>query len=176
MIINKRWEKVRAPTILLAHIDGFVRLAAAQGYRPDFDPSTLKGPASGTPNEVLVLGSPHLSQLPPAFDAATLLLLNDRLADWRPQAIAIEALSGTQCDFLRRYPHRYKDTVDSYCWNPAPAQAATGLDVVAASVQADQLLAAWPAAPQCHPAPAPGGCVPCGWRTGIGNGPMAAPA
>ncbi|WP_026354421.1 DUF5694 domain-containing protein [Massilia niastensis] len=122
-------------------------LAAAQGHRPDFDPSTLKGPASGTQNEVLVLGSPHLSQLPSSFDAATLQLLNDRLAGWRPQAIAIEALSGAQCDFLRRHPHRYKDTVDSYCWDLAPAQAATGLDVAAATAQAEQLLAAWPADP-----------------------------
>lgn len=122
-------------------------LAAAQGHQPDFDPGSLKGPASGAPNEVLVLGSPHLSQLPSWFDAATLQLLNDRLAGWRPQAIAIEALSGLQCDFLRRYPHRYKDSVDSYCPDPAPAHAATGLDVVAATVQAEQLLAAWPAAP-----------------------------
>lgn len=122
-------------------------LAAANCYRPDFDPSALKGPASGTPNEVLVLGSPHLSQLPPAFDAGKLQLLNERLAGWRPQAIAIEALSGTQCDFLRRYPDRYKDTVDTYCGNTAPAQAATGLDVPAATVQVEQLLAAWPAAP-----------------------------
>lgn len=125
----------------------FSGLAVAHGYRPDFDPTTLKGPASGTPNEVLVLGTPHLSQLPPTFDPANLQLLNERLAGWRPQAIAIEALSGTQCDFLRRYPQRYKDTVESYCWNPAPAQAATGLDVAAATVQAEQLLATWPAAP-----------------------------
>ncbi len=121
-------------------------LAAARGQRPDFDPSVLKGPASGTPNEVLVLGSPHLSQMPP-FDAAKLQLLNERLAGWRPQAIAIEALSGPQCDFLRRYPLRYKETVDDYCWDPAPAQAATGLDVAAATMQAEQQLAAWPAAP-----------------------------
>jgi hypothetical protein len=125
----------------------FSGLAAAHGYQPDFDPSALKGPATGTPNEVLVLGSPHLSQLPSSFDAATLQMLNDRLAGWRPQAIAIEALSGTQCDFLRRYPHRYKDTVDSYCGDSAPAQAATGLDVAAATLQAEQLLAIWPAAP-----------------------------
>ncbi len=122
-------------------------LAAAQGQRPDFDPSQLKGPASGTVNEVLVLGSPHLSQLPSAFDPAALTLLNDRLAGWKPQAIAIEALSGTQCDYLRRYPSKYKETVDTYCWNPAPAQAATGLDVLAATVQSEQLLASWPSAP-----------------------------
>lgn len=121
--------------------------AAAQGYQPDFVPSTLKGPASGTPNEVLVLGSPHLSQLPASFDPANLQLLNDRLALWRPQAIAIEALSGVQCDFLRRYPQRYTDTIASYCWDPAPARAATGLDVPTATAQAEQLLAAWPATP-----------------------------
>lgn len=121
-------------------------VAAAQGYQPDFVPSALKGPATGAPNEVLVLGSPHISQMPPAFDTANLRLLNDRLAGWRPQAIAIEALSGLQCDFLRRYPFRYKDSVD-YCWDPAPARAATGLDVIAASAEAEKMLAAWPASP-----------------------------
>jgi hypothetical protein len=124
--------------------------AATPGHRPDFDPGALKGPASGPQNEVLVLGSPHLSQLPPAFDAANLRQLNERLATWRPQAIAIEAVSGAQCDFMRRYPQRYKDSVDSYCWTPAPAQAATGLDVPAATAQAEQLVAALPA--QASPA------------------------
>jgi hypothetical protein len=122
-------------------------LAAAQGYQPDFNPSALKGPAAGTPNEVLVLASPHLSQLPASLDVANLELLNDRLASWQPQAIAIEAMSGMQCDFLRRFPHRYKDSIASYCWDPAPAHAATGLDVSAAAAQAEQLLATWPAAP-----------------------------
>lgn len=121
--------------------------AAAQDYRPDFDPSVLKGPASGAPNHVLVLGSPHLSQLPASFDLANLRLLNDRLAGWRPQAIAIEALSGAQCDFMRRYPYRYKDSVEMFCWDPAPARAATGLDVATATAQVEQLLATWPAEP-----------------------------
>lgn len=121
--------------------------ATAREHKPDFDPSALKGAASGPSNEVLVLGSPHLSQLPASFDPATLRLLNERLAAWRPQAIAIEALSGVQCDFMHRYPQRYKDAIDTYCWDPAPAQAATGLDVAAATLQADQVLAVWPAVP-----------------------------
>lgn len=74
----------------------FSGAVAAAGHRPDFDPSALKGPAAGTPNEVLVLGSPHLFQLPASFDPVTLQPLNDRLAAWQPQAIAIEALSGMQ--------------------------------------------------------------------------------
>lgn len=121
--------------------------AAAQAWQPDFNASAFKGPASGPANEVLVLGSPHLSQLPKTFQAASLTLLNERLAAWKPQAIAIEAVSGPQCDFMRRYPARYKDSIDSYCRDPAPARLATGLDVAAATEAAEALLAAWPAAP-----------------------------
>ena len=121
--------------------------AAAQSYRPDFQPSRLKGPAIGAPNQVLVLGTPHLRGLPPAFRPDALGPLIDRLARFAPQQIAIETLSGPQCDQLRRYPVRYKDTVESYCWDPAPARAATGLDVPAASAEVERVLAAWPATP-----------------------------
>jgi hypothetical protein len=121
--------------------------AAAQAWQPDFNASAFKGPSSGPANEVLVLGSPHLSQLPKTFQAASLTLLNERLAAWKPQAIAIEAVSGPQCDFMRRYPARYKDSIDSYCRDLAPARFATGLDVAAATEAAETLLAAWPAAP-----------------------------
>lgn len=121
--------------------------AGAQAYQPDFDPARLKGPAQGPANEVMVLGSPHLSYFPKSFDPATLRGLEDRLAAWKPDAISIEALSGAQCDHVRRYPGRYKDTIASYCWDPAPARAATGLDVPGATAQAEALLASWPAAP-----------------------------
>lgn len=120
---------------------------AAQPYHPAFDPGQLKGPRVGVPNKVMVLGTPHLSGLPPSFEPASLQALLDRLERWRPQAIAIEALSGPQCDFLRRHPARYRETVESYCWDPAPARAATGLDIPAATAEADRLLAAWPTEP-----------------------------
>jgi putative intracellular protease/amidase len=120
-------------------------LATAQTWRPDFDPAAFKGPASGPPNQVVVLGTAHLRAM--KIDPALTQLLDDRLAAWQPQAIAIEELSSVQCDFLRRYPQRYQETVESYCWDPAPARAATGLDVPAATVQWERLLAAWPAAP-----------------------------
>src|SRR3546814_11217514 len=48
---------------------------------------------------------------------------------------------------MRHYPARYRDTVEGYCWDPAPARAATGLDVPAATAEAERLLAAWPAEP-----------------------------
>jgi hypothetical protein len=112
-----------------------------------FDPSTLKGPQHGTPNEVMVLGTAHLSQLPKSFDPATLSGLLDRLAAWKPRIIAIESMSGPQCAYARQYPTRYKDTIESYCWDPAPARAATGLDVPAATAEVEAMLAAWPANP-----------------------------
>lgn len=119
----------------------------AQERAPRFDPSRLKGPAKGPPNEVLVLGTLHLAQLPDTFQPDSLRGLHARLAAWRPRIIAIEKLSGPQCHYLRQYPQRYRETVQHFCWDPAPARAATGLDVPAATAQAEQLLAAWPAEP-----------------------------
>lgn len=112
-----------------------------------FDPSKLKGPARATPNEVMVLGTTHLSHMPKSFDPVTLRGLLDRLAGWHPQIIAIESMSGPHCAFMRQYPGRYKDAVDSYCWDPAPARAATGLDVPAATAEAEAMLAHWPVTP-----------------------------
>ncbi|MGJ7915747.1 DUF5694 domain-containing protein [Massilia sp. LXY-6] len=122
--------------------------AHAQESARNFDPGKLKGPAKGRPNEVMVLGTAHLKYLPPTFQPASLRLLNERLLAWKPRIIAIENLSGTQCAFVRQYPQRYKDTIESYCgWDPAPARAATGLDLPAATAEADRLLASWPAVP-----------------------------
>ena len=121
--------------------------AMSQTYRPTFHPDELKGPPKGAPNEVLVLGTPHLSGLPDSFTPELLAPLLDRLAAWRPTAIATEDLSGLQCDSLRRYPSRYAETVRDYCYDPAPAGAATGLSVPEANAEAERMLADWPAAP-----------------------------
>ncbi|WP_236621642.1 DUF5694 domain-containing protein [Asticcacaulis benevestitus] len=119
----------------------------AQTYQPSFHPETLKGPPVGALNEVLVLGTAHLSNMPKTFDPETLSSLLDRLAAWHPTAIATEDMSGLQCDSLRRYPARYADTVKTYCPDPTPAGKATGLDVPAANAEAERLLASWPKAP-----------------------------
>lgn len=124
-----------------------VTSASAQEPVGTFDPSTLKGPAKGMPNEVLVLGTAHLSQLPATFQPTSVRLLNERLLAWKPRIIAVENRSGPQCALMRQFPSRYKDTAESYCrWDPAPAHAATGLDVPAATAEIDRLLASWPAA------------------------------
>lgn len=134
-------------TIVLMLVAGAQAHAAPEpGPALAFSPSSLKL-ARGQINQVMVLGSTHLSQLPKPFDVKTLQLLNERLVAWRPQAIAIEDLSGVQCATLRRYPQRYADTVKNYCRDTSAAQAATGFDVFEATDRAERLLAAWPAAP-----------------------------
>jgi hypothetical protein len=85
--------------------------------------------------------------MPAQFEPEQLRPVLDKLAAWHPQAIAIEAVSGIQCDFMRHYPDRYKDSVEAYCWDPAPAAKATGLDVPAATAAWGRLLATWPAKP-----------------------------
>lgn len=111
-----------------------------------FDPRQHRGPLAGPPTYVMVLGTPHLSGLPETFQPATLGLLLDRLAGWKPDRILIEGLSGQQCDMLRRYAAMNPDAADGYCTDPSAA-AASGLDVPAALAAINTTLAHWPAKP-----------------------------
>jgi hypothetical protein len=115
-------------------------------YRPSFDPGALRDGVAGTPGEALILGTPHLSGLPEGFAPESLEPLLTRLAAWQPAIIAIEGLSGRDCELLVRYKPLYPGASD-YCWDPASAQKAVGLDMVAATVEAERLLATWPASP-----------------------------
>nr|WP_216666854.1 DUF5694 domain-containing protein [Stenotrophomonas bentonitica] len=133
--------------MLVLGFSSTIALAATPAYTPSFHPDQLKGPPVGPPNQVLVLGSPHLSVLPKTFAPDQLEPVLSRLEAWKPDVIAVEAVSGLQCDFMRRNPARYAESVASYCADTAPAHAATGLDVPAANAEAERLLASWPASP-----------------------------
>jgi hypothetical protein len=117
-------------------------VAAGQG----FDPRQHRDFA-GAATQVMVLGTPHLSNMPKAFTAASLKPVLDRLATYRPDIVTIEALSGPQCAGIIRYKARYPGVADRYCWDPAPAAKATGLDMVAATEAIDTALESWPKAP-----------------------------
>lgn len=142
-----RYRTAIAVFTLVAGALGSGTAVARQEYRPSFQPDRLKGPPAGKPNEVLTLGSPHLSEFGENFRAEMLAPLIERLAAWRPAIIAIERVSGLQCDALRRYPARYASTVKAFCPDPAAAAKATGLDVPAANAEAERLLATWPTSP-----------------------------
>lgn len=114
--------------------------AEPPAYVPAFDPSELK---TAAPNEVLVLGTPHLSGFPEDFDASSLDPLLARLAAWKPEIITIEAIDGPECDLLRRFKTHYADAADGYCADPTAAQKALGLNMVGATAEIDRRLAAW---------------------------------
>ncbi|MEG0183705.1 MAG: DUF5694 domain-containing protein [Stenotrophomonas sp.] len=122
-------------------------MLAATAHAQAFDPGAHKGPQQGVQNELAVLGTTHLSGMPKTFDPSTLGALIDRLAAWQPKAIAIEVVSGLQCDTLRRYPSRYRFSISDYCPDTAVAGKVTGLDVPAANAAAEAMLATWPVHP-----------------------------
>lgn len=115
--------------------------------KPAFDPRRLKGDVAGPLNEVLVIGTPHLSQLPKPFDPATLAPVLDRLAAWQPDVITVEQLSGSDCAYLDANRVLTGNAWDNYCWDSKAAQAATGLTLAQADLAIARRLAAWPATP-----------------------------
>lgn len=123
-----------------------IAAGAPPAYAPAFDPSELKDKVAGTRGEALILGSPHLSGLPDGLAPENLEPLLARLAAWQPEIITIEAVSGPDCERLIRYKPLYPGASD-YCRDPTAAQTIVGLDMVAATIEADRLLAAWPANP-----------------------------
>jgi hypothetical protein len=125
-------------------------IATAQTFAagtPAFDPRLHKTEIAGAPAQVLVLGSPHLSQLPSNLDPELLDPLLDRLAAFRPEVIAVEGLSGAECDELLRYKPQHGTAWDDYCWPTDAIEKATGLTVPAAVNEIDRTLASWPEQP-----------------------------
>lgn len=125
----------------------FCGLAISAASAASFDPRQHRTPLAGQASEIMVLGSPHLSGLPKSFDPATLSLLIDRLASWKPDRIIVEGLSGQQCDMLRRYKAQIPNAAETYCMDPTAAAHASGLDAPAALAEVDRLLASWPQQP-----------------------------
>lgn len=138
---------LRFTVALLSIAAGCTGTVSAQSYQPSFRPDALKDRPAGRPNEVLVLGSPHLSDLPNSFTPDMVEPILQRLVEWRPTAVASENISGQQCDAMRRQGERHAEAVEAYCYDPAVASRAIGLDVTAANAEAERLLANWPATP-----------------------------
>jgi hypothetical protein len=128
----------------------FLALAAAQSFAagtPAFDPRLHKADIAGSPAQVLVLGTPHLSQLPQTLDPKLLEPLLDRLARFKPEVITVEALSGEECEILLRFKPQHGTAWDDYCWPTEDIEKETGLSVPAATAEVDRTLASWPSGP-----------------------------
>lgn len=146
--MNRMFRSCIVPLIALLAVSGMSASAErGHAYRAPFDPGLYKTPRKIPASQVAILGSPHFSGFPSSPSAAVIEPVLKKLEAWQPTIIATENLSGLQCDMLRRYPARYASTVDDYCFDPAAAGKAAGLDVQAANTEAERMLADWPAAP-----------------------------
>lgn len=126
---------------------GVLAAVPAIGQTPALDPRTWHGRQAGAPTQVVTLGSAHLAQMGTPVTPETLVPLLDKLAAFKPEVITYEGISGEQCEELRRYPARYPEMFDTYCWPLDEAAKATGLGLAEAMVEIDKTLASWPAAP-----------------------------
>lgn len=120
--------------------------AAMTGFTP---PLGVRPAVTGKRTQMLTLGSAHLSEFK-SLTPAMLEPLLDRLQRFAPTIITHENVAGEQCDMMRRAP-RYKDAVESYCWDAAPAQKLAGLSQQQAEAEADQTIDAWAATPNRSP-------------------------
>ena len=127
-----RWTKWTLAILAAAPL-----AAHAQGYL-----ATLDRGMAGPRAQVLVLGTVHLSALPPEFNPAALNGVLDKLAAFKPDIITIETESGEECDLAARHPAKYGP---DYCPSADAAKAATGMEVPAAIAEVDKTLKAWPA-------------------------------
>lgn len=101
---------------------------------------------AGPRTEMLNLGSTHLSGHE-AWKREWLAPLNARLAAWKPGIVTIERLSGAQCDMMRATPEKFGGIFDHYCADDSGFQRALGMTQAQAEVEADKMLATWPASP-----------------------------
>ena len=116
-----------------------------------FDPREYQTRHVGEPTQIMVLGSPHLSGAPDTFDPAVLEPLLERLAAFRPDAIAIEALPGRSIDQMWDYRESYPDMARMYGGRALALAGLTsgtlGMDMPQAEAEVRRTLAAWPASP-----------------------------
>ena len=119
----------------------------------ELDAPSWKKSVHGKMTEVMVLGTPHISSYGEKFYRKHLSGVLDRLAQFKPNIIAIEALSGEQCEFLRVNALTHPDVHKDYCWDPAPAQKAIGMGLQEALLEVQSTLKKWEQHPETKPSP-----------------------
>lgn len=126
-------------------------MAAPASAQDAFDPRAYQDRHVGEPTRILVLGTPHLSGAPEGFDPAVLEPLLARLAAFRPDAIAIEALPGRSIAQMWQYRETYPDVARQYGGRAmvlaALARNGVGLDMPDAEAAVRRTVADWPASP-----------------------------
>lgn len=120
-------------TLLLA-VAAAVQTPAAQAV------NVVDQAFKGQPTEVMVLGTPHLSQLDERFKADRLEPLIARLAAWKPAVVTVENPTGRDCDEAAARPDLFGRDVDRYCQDAATARTALGVSQTGAEAAIDAVL------------------------------------
>jgi hypothetical protein len=119
-----------------------------------FDPRAYQDRHVGAPTQILVLGTPHLSGTPESWSPTTLAPLLDKLAAFKPDAIAIEALPGRNIHSMWAYRASYPEVAETYGGRAmlmaAIARVGVGLDMPEADAEVRRTLETWPATPSAE--------------------------
>lgn len=141
---------ISALILLMASLAG-TSMAAAEDTAAPFDPSTYQQAHIGAPTQIMVLGTPHLSGTPDNWNPSALEPLLDRLAGFKPDAIAIEALTGAGIHAMWAYRESYPDVAKTYGGRSLVlagiSRTTLAMDMPQAEAEVRRTLAAWPAAP-----------------------------
>ena len=120
---------------------------AARAQTPALDFSGVDAALTVAPTQILVLASPHLSNMGDGVASADLEPLRDKLAAFRPDVITIESLTGEACETFLVYPNEYPEIAKTYCRDVAEFRGESGLDMISALAEVRATLQDWPTAP-----------------------------
>jgi hypothetical protein len=116
-----------------------------------FDPASMRMAVAEQASEILLLGSPHLSQIEGEFELAWLEPLLATLARFGPAAILMETVPGEALHGLVAYEGLYPGVAEMFGATSirlsSEATGRLGISMAAAEAEARRLLEGWPAEP-----------------------------
>ena len=99
------------------------------------------------PTQIMVLGTPHLSNHQGTLSLDDLEPLLDRLEAYAPDIITVENSPGMTCHRARSYPREHVGYADYFCFDGEPYRAESNLTLSQASFLAREALLDWPDTP-----------------------------
>jgi len=120
---------------------------AACGQIDSLDFSGVDPALTVPPTQVMVLGTPHLSNYSNELSLEDINPLLDRLKSYSPDVITIENSSGMTCNRVRSYPREHDGYADTYCFDSTKYREESGLSVSEGSYMARNALNNWPDEP-----------------------------
>lgn len=131
---------------LLAFLSGAIIIASCENTTSSnfggVDPALTV-----SPTQIMILGTPHLSNYNEDLNLADIEPLLERLGKYTPDIITIESSSGMTCNRVRTYPREHAGYANYYCFNGEPYRVESGLSISDGSFQARQMLLDWPDLP-----------------------------